>query len=276
MIFTHKDNCKVVVGYSGGRDSTTLLHLLSKKDVFPIYCNHKWEKDIDPPLPCEIIHADRPVVTESSAREWRYKVLLEVCRKKGGNTVLAVGHTASDRVETMLYNLARGSSLRGLCTPKEVSYREGVKIIRPLLKWSREETKQYCLDHSLPYIDDPYNASIKSKRVFIRNKIIPHLKELHKGAISRMALTSEELEEDNDFMETLAQKEFLSRLDLNRLDLSGLHIAIKRRIIRVFLKTISNSNPTRKTITKVLSNQKTQVKGGFTIVWEGQTIIYYL
>lgn len=254
----------MIIGYSGGRDSTTLLHLLSKEyEVYPVYCDHGWELDKKPPLDCEVIKSSSEVSSESKARNWRYEVLTSIAKER--NADLAIGHTASDRVETLIYNLCRGSSLKGLSTPKSISYRNGVKIIRPLLNWSREETKQYCLDNNLPFIDDPYNESLRFKRVRIRKEVLPLLDELHPGVLNRLTLTSSELEEDNEFLELTVQQEYPKRVEGSTLNVKGLHISIKRRLIKKFLRDVCKSTPSRDTINRVLSLPKTQVKGGLNV-----------
>ncbi len=127
-----KPQRKLLIAFSGGQDSTTLLtvfYILSKKWCFKlavVYCYHGWSnknKSISAlfpilmkyKLPLYIVerfgcHLDQ---SENEARNWRYAAFEEV-RKIAKYDVILTGHTLSDRVETVLFNLCRGSGLKGM------------------------------------------------------------------------------------------------------------------------------------------------------------------
>jgi tRNA(Ile)-lysidine synthetase-like protein len=126
---------KLLIAYSGGQDSTALLaifYLLSKKWQFKlavVYCNHGWvdnNKSILNALSVLKVYK-LPVYlidclygyqkSETEARKWRYTAFEEI-RKKGQYDFVLTGHTLSDKVETLLFNLCRGAGLKGVSSLK--------------------------------------------------------------------------------------------------------------------------------------------------------------
>jgi tRNA(Ile)-lysidine synthase len=121
----------IVLGFSGGQDSMCLLQLL--QDLQPkwgwrlaiAHCNHRWPLDSDKNaahvatlaqqwnLECFRFTAPKVLKGEAEGRTWRYQVLTELAHNQGFSAVLTA-HTASDRAETLLYNLFRGSGMEGL------------------------------------------------------------------------------------------------------------------------------------------------------------------
>ena len=161
------ERAKILVALSGGADSVTLL--LALKEYFPdlmlyaCHVNHMLraeEADRDSlfakelcgrlGIPIEILKTDvakaakeKSLSTELCAREIRYGFFEKVC-KKYGITLVATAHTASDCAETVLFNLARGSTLPGLCgIPPKRNLCDGIEIIRPLIFVSRDEIEEY-------------------------------------------------------------------------------------------------------------------------------------
>jgi tRNA(Ile)-lysidine synthase len=139
----------------------------------------RWERDGPP--------------TEAEGREWRYSCLSRVARQQGIAQVLT-GHTASDRAETLLLNLARGSHRRGLASlPLERDLAPGIALVRPLLGFSRADTAAVCEQCGLPVWQDPSNADPRFSRNRVRHELMPVLEALHPGAARRLAATAERL-----------------------------------------------------------------------------------
>ena len=128
---------KILIAFSGGQDSTCLLiifYILSKKWGFKlgvVYCNHcwtDWKKTTLPvlkslqklDLPFYFVEApfSKPLKPEQKARNWRYSAF-DTILKWGNYDFLLTGHTLSDCVETTLFNLCRGSGLKGVCSLTE-------------------------------------------------------------------------------------------------------------------------------------------------------------
>ncbi|MEB3172831.1 MAG: tRNA lysidine(34) synthetase TilS [Cyanobacteriota bacterium] len=130
---------------------------------------------------------------EAQAREWRYQHLERRAREQGCSTVVT-GHTGSDRAETLLLHLARGSHRRGLASlrPQRLLAAE-VMLSRPLLLFSRSETGQICRDLALPIWLDTSNEDTDFSRNRLRLEVLPVLEALHPGATRRLAGTAERL-----------------------------------------------------------------------------------
>ena len=211
---------RLLVAVSGGQDSMALLQLLMDLRHLHQWTLHLWHGDhgwhggsgtIASELAtwCQdqghTLIIDRAVDgeanTETTARNWRNDTLLRHCRDLGCDAV--TGHTASDRAETMLINLARGSDLAGLGSlpslrPLDANQPEGPHLRRPLLLFSRPETAACCEELGLPIWVDPSNGSQAHARNRIRQRVLPVLEDLHPGSSARMAATAERLADQRD------------------------------------------------------------------------------
>lgn len=146
--------------------------------------------------------------TEASARSWRYQELAALSQQLCCRTVLTA-HTASDRAETLLLQLARGTDLAGLGSLRSIRALQnndpsGPRLVRPLLSFSRENTAQICQDLHLPIWLDPSNAKPAFSRNRIRNEVLPVLEELHTGCSQRISQFSERVSQVENSQRTLA------------------------------------------------------------------------
>ncbi|MFC1980306.1 tRNA lysidine(34) synthetase TilS, partial [Chloroflexota bacterium] len=187
----------LVIAVSGGPDSVCLLHILSKLQedfsarLHVAHLNHQLrsaESDADAQyvsdlarrldIPATIEGRDvkgykarAHVSLEEAAREVRYTFLTQVAKSIGADRA-AVGHTTDDHIETILMHLIRGSGTRGLRGLQPYtewkSEKESLRVIRPLLKVTREETSDYCHRHKLEPRMDTSNLSLSSLRNRIR------------------------------------------------------------------------------------------------------------
>jgi tRNA(Ile)-lysidine synthase len=136
--------------------------------------------------------------SEAAARQWRYACLLHLAEAWGCGHVLTA-HTATDRAETLLLNLARGSHRRGLGALRPSrALAEGVRLVRPLLLFSREDTARICREQGLPVWLDGSNADPRFSRNRLRADVLPVLEALHPGATARIAAMAERLAQDED------------------------------------------------------------------------------
>jgi tRNA(Ile)-lysidine synthase len=146
-----------------------------------------------------------PIHREAAARDWRYRCLIERARELKANHVLTA-HTASDRAETLLLHLARGSHRRGLAslrTQRELG--EGLQLVRPLLIFSRQDTAQICQDLQLPIWLDPSNQDPQFSRNRVRAEVLPVLETLHPGASRRINALAERLAAEDSTRSELLQ-----------------------------------------------------------------------
>lgn len=175
---------RLAVAVSGGVDSVCLLCWLDEIGARPIalHVNHKLRTCADTEaayvrnlcaargIECHIFQwtGEKPTTgLEAAARTARYKFMTDWCRENNIDALL-VAHQADDQIETFLMNLGRGSGLSGLAAMRDVSMRDGVKIVRPLLGVWRHELKQYCDEHGIKYFTDEMNNDEKYTRVRIR------------------------------------------------------------------------------------------------------------
>lgn len=202
---------RVLVGFSGGADSTCLLHLLvsAGMDVVAGTLHHGQRPEADLELEkaaafCERLgipfvsgradvpsmSADLGIGLEEAGRIARY-AFFEESAKETGCTKIATAHTQSDLAETVLLNLSRGSGMAGLAG---IPVRRD-SVIRPLLFARREETAAYCRLHGLQTFEDPANTDLRFARSRIRANVIPELLIINPAferAAARLAATSEE------------------------------------------------------------------------------------
>jgi tRNA(Ile)-lysidine synthase len=200
------EGARVLVGYSGGADSTCLLHLLflTGIDVVAGHLHHGQRSEADKELElcaafCEQLgvpfvsgHADVPrmaserkIGLEEAGRDARYEFFRQAAFETGCE-LIATAHTQSDHVETVVLNLSRGTGLNGLGGIPE--RREN--IIRPLLLISREESRDYCTDRGLWFHDDPANIDTAFSRARVRLRVLPELRAINPSAdvaIARLA-----------------------------------------------------------------------------------------
>lgn len=253
---------KIAIAISGGLDSVCLLHWLikSKFDVVALHVNHglraaadvetKYVADLCEKLnvPFEIMYwiGDKPATgLESAAREARYKLMTDYC-KKNSIEYLAVAHQADDQIETFLMNLARGSGVYGLAAMRSESVRDEIKIIRPLLKVFRNELEKYCHDNKIKYFTDEMNSDEKYTRVKIRkNRNI--LSEKLGISDDRILLAIENLSRSRDVLEkqTLDLAEKMIKNDCALFQSSFLFDAdpeIRLKLLSRLIQSIGESN----------------------------------
>ena len=119
----------------------------------------------------------RGVSVEMAARELRYEWFAQLCREQGF-THLAVAHNLDDSAETLLLHLLRGTGLRGLAGIRDnvpLSSAEDVRLIRPLLGFTRHEIESYAVRAGVEFHVDATNADTTIPRNRIRNEVFPQL-----------------------------------------------------------------------------------------------------
>ena len=144
--------------------------------------------------------------TEADGRHWRY-TQLACCAAALGSRVVC-GHTATDKAETLLLHLTRGTDLAGLGSLRrqrllDAEQHPAVHLVRPLLGLSRDNTAAICEKLNLPIWLDPSNTNLRFSRNRIRQQVMPVLNDLYPGCEQRMAALSERLSQVQDTQQTL-------------------------------------------------------------------------
>jgi len=252
---------RVLVAFSGGADSTALLHLFCairqkwSLEVNAAHLNHalRGEHSDADEAHCRQVCAEwhvpffarrvevlqvaqrRRISLEMAGREARYAFLQEVAEAIEAD-VIALGHTRDDQVETVLLNLVRGAGTAGLAG---MPVRRG-RFIRPLLLISRQQIQQYCAQHGLTYVEDVSNLDPRFSRNRVRHRVLPELRHLNPrvdSAIERLSLVVRDEERWwHEYLRALEPEFTLSRQENEwRVSLEWLSRqpdAIQRRVIR--------------------------------------------
>jgi tRNA(Ile)-lysidine synthase len=202
---------RVIVMLSGGADSVCLLHrMLASHEVTALHVNYglRPEAGGDEAF-CRSLCADLGVPLEvrsapassgnvqAWARDVRYTEALRLAVELEAD--VAVGHTASDQVETVLYRLAASPGRRALLGMRE---REG-RLIRPLLGWTRSQTREYCRSHGLPWREDASNESLEFARNRVRLELLEALRSVHPAAEANVLRTLEILRDEAEVLEAV-------------------------------------------------------------------------
>ncbi|MBD2163056.1 tRNA lysidine(34) synthetase TilS [Calothrix membranacea FACHB-236] len=273
-------NQRLLVAVSGGQDSLCLIKLLL--DLQPkwgwhlgiAHCDHRWREDSQ----ANAIHVEQlakswdilfyletakeALTSEAAARDWRYQALSAIAQEHNYHYIVT-GHTASDRAETLLYNLMRGTGadgLQALTWQRQLAL--NITLVRPLLEITRTQTKQFCDDFHLPVWEDSTNQDLKYTRNRIRNELLPYLQAHFNPKVeSALAQTAELLQAEVEYLETAAQKwkaEALTAenpdnfpLRLNRRILQKAPVALQRRVMRQVLQQILPDAPSFEHIEKL-------------------------
>lgn len=211
------------IAFSGGLDSTVLLHLLvalAKTQSLPalsaIHIHHGLQAAADAwpehcqavcdglGVPLQVVHVQvQPGASlERAAREARYGAFIEATRN---NEVLLTAQHRDDQAETLLFRLLRGAGVRGLAgMPRQRSMGQG-HLSRPLLDVARADLEAYARQHHLRWIEDPSNQDHQFSRNYLRHQVFPALISRWPQAMATMARSAEHLSEARGLLEELAQ-----------------------------------------------------------------------
>ncbi len=230
----------VIVGFSGGGDSVSLLYILNRLGYKCIaaHCNfHLREEESDRDeffclkfaeehniaidIVCfdtKLYAAEKRISIEMAARDLRYN-WFEIIRKKHNAQAIAVAHHRDDSNETMLLNMIRGSGIRGL---SGIRPKNGY-IVRPLLCVGRNDLEDYLKTQHLSYITDSSNLSDEYTRNFIRLRLLPLMEEINPSVGTALARTAEHLADaESIYLHTIenAKKRFIQKTDDNEFRIS--------------------------------------------------------
>ncbi len=250
---------RVTVALSGGADSMALINALCElKDQLNIkvaaaHFNHKIrgvEADRDEQFVrefCQVkgiellvssanvlsISKENHESVELCSRKLRYEFLKSIAN--GG--VIATAHTASDSLETILFNLTRGTALKGLCG---IPAKRDI-FIRPLILCTRDDIEQYCKENNIDFVTDSTNLCDDYTRNKIRHNVIPVLKQLNPSVENAVSRTALNIAQDCGFIEAFAKTEFEKRLTkdgLNVDNFKNIHISVAKRVIMRYYELV--------------------------------------
>ncbi len=195
----------IYLAYSGGVDSHVLLHLLAgqaqlKESIIAVYIDHNlqkesahWERhcravchDLMVNYRSVRVNArpDKGQSPEEGARNARYQALKTML--KAGDVLLLAQHR-EDQLETVLLQLFRGAGVHGLgAMAPSMEFGPGC-LMRPLLNIPQEMIRQYAYENNLQWVEDPSNQLNDFDRNYLRNKVVPLIKQRWKSVDKTVA-----------------------------------------------------------------------------------------
>ncbi|MDR6957421.1 tRNA(Ile)-lysidine synthase [Pseudomonas brassicacearum] len=228
------------IAFSGGLDSTVLLHLLaslSKNHSLPTLCaihvHHGLQAVADTwpdhcrsvcdvlGVPLQVVHVQvQPGASlERAAREARYGAFLAATHD---NEVLLTAQHRDDQAETLLFRLLRGAGVRGLAAmPSQRPLGQGY-LLRPLLDVSRAELEAYATQQGLSWIEDPSNDDHRYARNYLRQRVFPVLTEQWPQASMTLARSAAHLSEAQGLLGDLARIDLVGATTPGAFDWLGL------------------------------------------------------
>ncbi|MFM2200103.1 MAG: tRNA(Ile)-lysidine synthase [Pseudomonadota bacterium] len=184
---------------------------------------------------------------EAKLRELRYELLGKYCQKNNIK-LLFLGHQLNDIAENFLIRLFRGSSIDGLSSLKEISNLNDLKLIRPLLNFTKKDLQEYLISRNISWFEDETNLDEK----FLRNKIRNFLTSFEDGDLlqKRIKNTADYFLEMRDFFEEKVKFEManiVNKIDdssylINRKKLATINKEIAQKIIGKIIIDLSNKN----------------------------------
>lgn len=217
----------VVVGLSGGADSVSLIAVLSslKKKlgidkIVAVHINHMirgeeayrdeaFAKKISSEFGTDFVcyrndipklAVEKGMTVEEAGRSYRYECFVKTAEENGCNKI-AVAHNANDVAETVLFNLVRGSGIKGLSGIPCIRQIGEMTIVRPLIEATRTEIEKYLSDNKTEFINDSTNFSVDYDRNRIRHIILPELTKLNQMATKHICDLANEACEYYDFFD---------------------------------------------------------------------------
>lgn len=294
-------NSTYYVAYSGGLDSTVLLHAmvaLQKSHGFSLialHVNHnlhpdakKWAAHCE--QNCNTLDIDcRHVVlelenrSESTAREARYQWFKQQMQ---GSGVLLTAHHQQDRVETVLFNLMRGAGSAGLSSLRAVRPFHGAKLVRPLLICSQNDIQQYASQNRLDWLEDPSNQELVYSRNQIRHKILPVIQEFRPDALQNIARAAINLEQENSLLREIAITDLVEVGELPKHPLDNSHAlcfedlqylsrARQANLVRFWLASLQLHVPTKRFLDELLETFKNPPLGTAILQEKGCQFRFY-
>jgi tRNA(Ile)-lysidine synthase len=302
-------NQKLLVAVSGGQDSLCLIKLLLdlqpkwEWNIAIAHCDHCWREDSQANAhhvknlaktwhtPFYLETANQPVNSEATARNWRYQALTKIAQSYNYQYIIT-GHTASDRAETLLYNLMRGTGADGLqALTWQRPLTDNIMLVRPLLEVNRSQTEQFCQEYNLPIWEDSTNQNLQYARNRIRQELIPYLKANFNPQVeANLAQTAELLQAEVEYLEQTAHQLRLEasvqgekgNLKVNRCLLKKVPLALQRRVMRQLLQEILPDAPNFEHIEKITAlitapnrSRTDPFPGDWTAIVQGDWIYIY-
>ena len=252
----------ITIGCSAGPDSMALLHYLinnTKNKIICCHINHNVRKEsMDEEIFLKDYCKKNNIIFESmtikeyiknnfenEAREKRYTFYEEILIKYNSKH-LFLAHHGDDLIETVLMKLSRGSDLEGYAGIKEISRKNNYYIIRPFLKYTKEDLIKYNEINNIPYYIDKSNENTKYTRNRYRKNILPLLKKENPNIHKKFLKYSNTILEYNEYIEKTLDKIIPTIYQNNNIDIIEFNKQerfIKKYLLYKILKQLYNNTP---------------------------------
>lgn len=224
----HLARPNLLVAYSGGLDSSVLLHLLAKlAETIPFHLSamhvhhglsphaDQWAASCEAfcklltipfSLFCVNLNKQNGLGIEAEARQARYNALATA-----GADIVCLGHHQDDQAETLLLQLARGAGVKGLASMAITDNPR--QLFRPFLNVARSQLLAYAEHHHLNWIDDESNEDTRFDRNFMRHQVMPLLDQQYPNIQQRLARTASHMAEASQLLDALAEVDAKAIID---------------------------------------------------------------
>lgn len=270
-----EDTRKIIAAVSGGGDSMALMWLCAKftgKNILVVHVNHgirgsEADEDANYVMSAAQAMGLEAVIRkcsapgerlkgeslETSARRLRLREICNIAHTESISTVLT-GHNRDDLAETVMFNLLRGTGIRGSVGITESNELDGVKFCRPLLGLRREFLRDILRARGISWREDSTNIDDEYTRNFIRLRLFPMIEQnINASVIEHLAVFGEDMRQVREREDTLSRDLLamcreqghdvlvLSRKKLARLSLEDIALVIREAGRKLGLKTLSRN-----------------------------------
>ena len=263
----------LVVGFSGGLDSTVLLHCLANQPALidklqAVHVNHglsvnatAWQihcqqfcDSVGVPLSIRQVAVESSANIEEHARTARYQVFAELLAEIDG---LLLAHHCDDQAETLLLQLFRGAGINGLAAMPSVKAFASGALVRPFLQHSRQRLEAYAHQHQLTWVDDESNQNPAFSRNYLRHHIMPLVQDKWPGVVSNLVRSASHCQQAKINLEALAN---IDCEDLNQRQTSLAISPLKKlsharlaNVLRVWLDNNDVRLPSVKLLNRIIN-----------------------
>ncbi len=242
----------IAVALSGGKDSMALLHYLCNAKAFSSakiiainvehgirgessladsafvkdYCNKN-----NIPLLCYSVNSpcyakQNKLSLEQAARALRYDCFYDALNANKCDVVVTAHHQ-KDNAESVLFNLFRGTGLKGA---SGINYQVN-KIVRPFLQTPKAEIDEYVKDNAIPFVTDQTNQDTTYKRNYIRAEILPLIEKGFDDGLANITRFAETAKEEDEFLNGLADNLIIRERGLIKISVSSPATLFRRATI---------------------------------------------
>lgn len=288
------------VAFSGGLDSTVLLHALARQqtrlgaELRAAHVNHHLNPTSDDwarhcaricaalhvPLDCRSVRVTtaKGESLEAAARNERYAVFRELLREGG---MLLLAHQRDDQLETFLLQAFRGAGLRGLAAMPAFAACGSGHLVRPLLAFSRNELRTWAEAEKLAWLEDPSNADIRFDRNYLRQRIVPVIRQRWPSAAETVTRSARHCAETAEMLVAVAAEDWKRHAggEISTLPLHALHELGKARaknLLRYWLGKLALTLPPAHKLERIFSELlPARVDRNPCITWQGAEVRRY-